>query len=137
MVQTAGRDPCEVFEETDPRDVRVGIAHGVEEPVGLRVRRRDDAGVPVPGQGDAEARSEVDQTVAVGVPDVRAHRAVPDDRVRVRESELRGPSGPSGGDRGALVAREDVHQTDRARAGQAGGQVRELGSWHQTTVTNE
>ncbi len=70
----------------------------------------DHARVRVPGVGDAEAGAEVDEAVAVDVPDVGARCALPEDR-RV---------GVEAGDVARLDAREPLRQRARTRPGDRG-----------------
>jgi hypothetical protein len=93
--------PRQRFEQLDLHRRRVDVAHPVQQSVGLVGDRADDARVGVADVGDAERRAEVDIAVVVDVPDVRALRALPEDRLG---SETRD------------VARLDLCQPRRERA---------------------
>ena len=82
------------------------VAEPVQQAFGLRAHRRDDARVRVSHVRDAEAGREVDEAVAVDVPDVGALRALPEDG-RWREAR----------DAPALARGEATGERERARAG--------------------
>ena len=69
----------ERFEQLDLHGGRMHVAEPVQQPLGLRAHRRDDARMRVPHVRDAEAGREIDVAIAVDVPDVGALRALPED----------------------------------------------------------
>jgi hypothetical protein len=101
------------LEQRDLHRRRVHVAHRVHQPGCLLGDGGDHARVRVPGVRDAEAAAEVDEAVAVRVPDVRAGCALPTNG-RLRHEA---------GDVAALDRRQPRRERARARAGHGGADL--------------
>ena len=85
LVPATEREPGEFAGELEFEFVGMNVAHRMQELPGLLADGGDDAGVGVADGGDAEGGGEVNVAVAVGVPDVGAGGALPEDRPMRRE----------------------------------------------------
>ena len=65
-------------------------------------------GVGVACARDTEAPGQIDEAIAVGVPDIGSERALPNDWVLPRSTALGSPS-PSRSDRRAFVGRQKIN----------------------------
>jgi hypothetical protein len=104
----------------------VDVAHGVEQSLALLVDGVHDARVRVAGVGDAEGRGEVDEAVAVRVPDVGAGGALPEDRgsgLGARDVAALDLGQARGQGQGA---RSGNRRDERGREGSDGGHERRL-----------
>ena len=95
---------AEFFAELDFEACGMDIAHGMEERCGL-VAEGVGSGAVAEG-GDAEGAGEVEEAVAVGIPDVRSVGAFPED----------GPIGRGEGGVAAFDAAEACGEFEGARA---------------------
>lgn len=88
---------AEFFAEVGFEGRGVDVAHGVEEGLGLAGGGFDDGGVVVAEAGDAEGAGEVEEAIVVGVPDVDALTAFPEDgEVVTEEGDVLGFVGAEG-----------------------------------------
>ncbi len=104
------------------------VPHPVDERACLLAHRRDDRRMPVAGRRDPECRSEVDVSVAVGIPDVGPEGSLPEDReVSGKQRDVgRFHSGQTLGQGRGENARYGTGQLGRLRAALHRGAVYQL-----------
>ncbi len=96
------------------------VAESVHQAFGLFGDSSADAGVRVTGVGHAKRRGQIDEAVAIDVPDVRSRSPLPEDgRLRI-----------DAGDVSAFDSAESLRERARARAGDGGRKYRgEIGRY--------
>ncbi len=96
------------------------VAESVHQAFGLFGDSSADAGVRVTGVGHAKRRGQIDETVAVDVPDVRSRSPLPED----------GRLGIDADDVATFDGAESLRERARARSGDGGRKYRgEIGRY--------